>query len=279
MALTERDKKILLEIHEWEEKLYQHEANDFQLVYDKSVEQTFQLLPKQVREQVLSSLDNWLFHLHAFIQGSELQMDAKNRILANGRLFEPSIQSIEDMKILTIDQLKYIAEQHIARHRLYSFAQGGLSGTGETLFLGADIPGIAVINLRVVQLIANVYGTEVNTPFEMMTALKVFNTAILPKRLQSYGWQELMEEIPQAEDLYFYEGNESLANIVWIEQLLNHLLKGIVIVLFRKKLIQRIPFISMAIGAGVNYQLTKKVTDFAHKYYQMRYLTQKGVLK
>ena len=43
------------------------------------------------------------------------------------------------------------------------------------------------------------------------------------------------------------------------------------IVLFKKKLIQGIPFISMAIGAGANYQLTRKVTDFAHKYYQMRY--------
>ena len=65
----------------------------------------------------------------------------------------------------------------------------------ELLFLGADIPGMAVINLRVVQLIAMTYGIEVNTPYEMMTALKVFNTSILPKRLQSEGWEELMNDI------------------------------------------------------------------------------------
>ena len=31
------------------------------------------------------------------------------------------------------------------------------------------------------------YGVEVNTPYEMMTALKVFNASIHPKRLQSAG--------------------------------------------------------------------------------------------
>lgn len=275
MALTDREKSILQDIYHWENQLYQHEANDFQLVYDKYIERSFQLLPEKAKDQILTSLDNWLFHLHAFIQGSDLQMDAKERILANGRVFEHSIQTLEDMKSLNIDQLQYIAEQHIARHRLYSFAQGGLSGTGGTILLGADIPGMAVINLRAVQLIAMTYGNEVNTPYEMMTALKVFTISILPKRLQDQGWQELKEELTHADDPYFYEGNENLASVVWMEQLLNHVLKGLTIALFRKKRIQGIPFISMAIGAGANYQLTKKVTDFANKYYQLKYLIQK----
>ncbi len=53
-----------------------------------------------------------------------------------------------------------------------------------------------------------------------------------------------------------------------------------VILLFRRKVIQGIPLISMAIGAGANYQLTRKVTDLAHKYYQYRYLKEKeGILE
>ena len=84
--------------------------------------------------------------------------------------------------------------QQIARHRLYSFAQGGLAGTGGTLLLGTDIPAMAVINLRVVQLIAMTYGFEVNTPYEMMSSLRVFHTATLPARLQKEGWSILMNE-------------------------------------------------------------------------------------
>ena len=184
-------------------------------------------------------------------------------------------RSIEDMQQLTIDQLQYIASQQISRHRLYSFAQGGISGTGGTLLLGADIPGMAVINLRAVQLIAMTYGVEVNTPFEMMTALKVFNASIYPHHLQSAGWEDLMSEIGQEDNRYFYEGKEELANITWLDQLLKQFLKGIAIVLFRKKMIQGIPVVSMAIGAGVNYQFTRKITEFSHKYYQARYLIEK----
>ena len=97
------------------------------------------------------------------------------------------LEKIEDLKKLDIDQLQYIAEQQIARHRLYSFAQGGLAGTGGTLLLGTDIPAMAVINLRVVQLIAMTYGFEVNTPYEMMSSLKVFHTATLPPAFTKRG--------------------------------------------------------------------------------------------
>src|SRR4051794_22057452 len=280
MTLTDREKQVFHEISEWENRIYAYEPNDFQLVYDKYIERSFQFLPLKTREQFLSSLDNWLFHLHALIQGSELQMDAKERILVSGRIFQGDIQTIEEMQSLTIDQLQYIAGQQIARHRLYSFAQGGISGTGGTILLGSDIPGMVVINLRVVQLIAMTYGIEVHTPYEMMTALKVFNASTLPLRLQSQGWEELMNDLQHTSERYFYEGTEDLANIAWIEQLLKQGLKGLAIIMFRKKLIQGIPFISMAIGAGTNYQLTRKVTDFAHKYYQMRFLLQKkGELK
>jgi len=48
-----------------------------------------------------------------------------------------------------------------------------------------------------------------------------------------------------------------------------------VIALFRRKMIQGMPLVSIAIGAGANYQLTRKVTELAHKYYQYRYLKEK----
>ncbi len=84
-----------------------------------------------------------------------------------------------------------------------------------------------------------------------------------------------MNDFGGEDPCYFYEGNEELANITWLDQLFKQLLKGMAIVLFRKKMIQGIPFVSMALGAGANYQFTKKVTEFAHKYYQARYLIEK----
>lgn len=275
MALSERDKRVLFEIQEWEMKLYSYEPNDFEWTYEKYLEKSFSLLPENIQEQFFSTLDNWLFHLHALIQESNMQQDAKERILTAGRVFNPELISIEDLNHLRIDQLQYIADQQIARHRLYSFAQGGIAGTGSSLMLGADIPAIAVINLRVVQLIAMTYGIEVNTPYEMMTSLKVFHASTLPARMQGKAWEELMRELQNQEEYYFYEGKEELADVTWIEQPAKQLLKGLAIFIFRKKTIQGIPFISMAIGASANYQLTRRVSEFAHKYYQYRYLHKK----
>lgn len=275
MSLTDREQMVWSEIQEWESKLYSYEPNDLELTYEKYLDKSFSLLPEQVQQQFFSFLDNWLFHLHALIQGSQLQLDAKERILMAGRVFNQKIETLEDLQLLSIDQLQYIAEQQIARHRLYSFAQGGMSGTGSSLMLGTDIPAMAVINLRVVQLIAMTYGIEVNTPYEMMSSLKVFHAATLPLRLQSTAWEELISDLHN-ENEYFYEGKEEITDITWIDKPMMQVFKGMAIFMFRRKLIKGIPFISMAIGATTNYQLTRKVTEFANKYYQYRFLQKRG---
>ncbi|MDP9739730.1 UNVERIFIED_ORG: hypothetical protein QFZ59_001560 [Bacillus sp. B2I3] len=275
MEFTNREMKVWNEISEWQEKLYQYEPTDLAALYDKWLEQGFALLPENVQQQFFEKLDTWLFHLHAMVQSSQVQIDARERILASARVFNEEIETLSDLNHLSIDQLNYIANQHIAKHRLYSFAQGGMSGSGGLLLLGSDIPAMTVINVRIVQLIAMSYGVEVNTPFEMMLALKVFNAGAMPKRLQGIAWEDLIREVQTAEDDYFYLGIEELTNPTWMEQPLKQLLKALSIAVFRKKLVRGIPFISMAIGAGSNYQMTRNVSEFAQKFYQYRYLLEK----
>ncbi|MGE7765150.1 EcsC family protein [Peribacillus sp. NPDC096540] len=275
MEFTNREITIWNEISEWQENLYQYEPTDLAALYDKWLEQGFSLLPENVQQQFFEKLDTWLFHLHAMVQSSQVQIDAREQILASARMFNEEIETLSDLNLLTIDQLNYIANQLIAKHRLYSFAQGGISGSGGLLLLGSDIPAMTVINVRTVQLIAMSYGFEVNTPFEMMLALKVFNAGAMPKRLQGTAWEELVREVQTAEDDYFYLGIEELTNPTWMEQPLKQLLKAVSITIFRKKLVRGIPIISMAIGAGSNYQMTRNVSEFAQKFYQYRYLQEK----
>jgi hypothetical protein len=275
MELTERDKQVLSEISEWEQKLYRCQGNDLQLTYDKYLEQAFSLLPEQVQEEFFSKIDTWMFHLHSMIQGSQMQQEAQERILSAGRIFDERIAEISDMKRLKIDQLQYIAKRQIALHRLYSFTQGGLAGTGNALFLGTDFLVAAIINLKAVQMIAMTYGNEVQKPFEMMTALKVFYSASLPVRLQGKSWEELFNEWKTAEKQYFFNGSEEVVDHAWFDQPIKQLLKSLAILSFRRKKLQGIPLISIGIGAGLNYRLTKRITDFTHNYYTLRYLLEK----
>ena len=275
MPLTEKETKIYQEILEWQNRLDQYEYNEMELTIDKYLDQTFSMLPDHFQQQFYTSLDSWLFHLHALVQGSQWQFDAKERILSAGRVFRTDIITVPQLQSLSIDQLQFIANQQISRHRVYSLVQGGLSGTGKPMLLLGDLPAITIINLRVVQLIAMTYGFEVSSPFEMMTSLKVFHGATLPARIQKQAWEELWIDLEQANGNYFYEGKEEITDSAWMEQPIKQVIKAIGILLLKRKTIGTIPLISMAIGAGTNYQLTKKVTDFAHKYYQMRYLLMK----
>lgn len=274
LVLTAREEAVLDEILTWEERLHQYETTDLAVLYDKWIESAFSLLPEQTREQFFSKLDTWLFHLHAIVQNSEIQMNAKQRILTSARVFNEDISEVQQLKGLTIDQLNYIANQQISKHRIYSFAQGGLTGSGGVLLFG-DLPAMTIINVRVVQLIATTYGYDGNTPLETMLALKVFHAGMLPKRMQSLAWANLLEEIKTKEDDYFYLGDEELTDLTWMEQPLKQILKLMAISIFNKKQIQGIPFISMAIGAGTNYQMTRRVSEFAQKFYQYRYLYEK----
>lgn len=275
MALSELERKVLDEIKDWEEQLLNYEPNDFQMAFERYLDRSFSLLPKSLQNQFFSAVDTWLFHLNGMIQGSDLQMQAKERILTTAKVFQNDIRTISDLKNLDFGQLQYIADQQIARHRLYSLAQGMLAGTGGPLLLGMDIPAIIVINLRVIQLTAFAYGVELNTPIEIMTLLKIFYTATLPAHLQKQGWHALMEEMNVHQTAFFYEGKDEIVDIKWIQQPLLQLLKATVIAVFRKRVIQGIPLVSMAIGAGANYQLTKKVTSFAQNYYRLRYFKEK----
>ncbi|WML45657.1 EcsC family protein [Neobacillus sp. PS3-40] len=276
MPLTDWERKVLKRIRDWENKLLDYEPNDFRLTYEKFLEQSFGMLPEKIQKKFFSVVDSWLFHFHSIIQGSQMQLEARERILSAGRIFNNNVEKIADLKTLKLDQLQYIAEQQMARHRFYSFVQGGLTGTGSTIFVGTDIPTMAIINLRVVQLIAMTYGFEINTPYEMMTSLKVFHTATLPPRFQKEGWNTLMDEL-EGYDRYFYNGEEDITDFAWVEPLVQQLVKAMVIIMFRKRIIQGIPFVSVAIGAGANVRFTKNVTEFAHKYYQLRFLKNKEV--
>ena len=50
-----------------------------------------------------------------------------------------------------------------------------------------------------------------------------------------------MNDLESSNDRYFYEGNEEITDITWLEQPIQQLFKAMVIMLFRKRIIQGIP--------------------------------------
>jgi hypothetical protein len=267
---------MLQEIREWREELRAYTPHDLQLTYAQWLEQTVSIVPQEIRLTYMNKLDEWLFHVSAWLQDSSVQKKAKKQILTSARALYGDIEQVEGLKQLTIDQLTYLAEQQLAKQRLYSFMQGALSGTGSSFFLSLDMPVLVLLNLRAVQLTAMSYGYEIKSPFELMLSLKVFHAASLPKKWQNEGWDYLMHELETHEHSFFYEGNEKVLDETWFEKNVNQLLKTILLVLMKKSVAKRNPILSMLVAGVMNYQFTRQVTEYAKRFYQYRYLREKG---
>ncbi|MGM9986130.1 MAG: EcsC family protein [Bacillaceae bacterium] len=273
--LTSREQRILDELVQHRNELESIQLSDFQHIYDQWVEKVIKKMPTNKRITFFQGLDKGLFHLHSYIQGASFQNEARDRIINRAKAFYEEVERLEDLKKLGIDQLIYLANNEIAKHRVYSFAQGGVTGLGGFVLSMSDLPMMAAINLRITQLIGMCYGYDQRIPYEMMISLKVFHGGTLPIRLQHRAWNDVLTEVMEREDDYFYVGEEQLTDYTWLEQPMRQVMKIMCISQFKKKVIQGIPIIGVGIGSITNYQLTKQVTTFANRFYQYRFLQEK----
>lgn len=276
MAWTKREETIWEDLQDWRQSLFEYDTTDLENTYDQWMNRAFSLLPEQIQIQFVEKVDGWLFHLNSLLRGTSLQTDASERILHMARAMNDQIHSLSDMKKMPVDQLTFLAEQHATRHRLYSFVQGGMTGAGKAIWIGSDFLATLVINLRAVQLTAMSFGDDVQSPASLFETLKIFHTAILPDRIKMFGWEELVDDLQKGDKQFYYHEHGHIIDQSWVDELLKHLLKIWLIVTFSKRKVFDLPIVSMAIGAGANYKLTRKVTDFSLRYYQYKHLLLKS---
>lgn len=272
----DRHYELLAKIEKWENDYFAVEATDFDQAYQKWLQKAFIQLGEENQEKILSTIDQFLFHFNAIIQNSRFLEDERDRLLNHAKVYNDQVETVEDVKLLSIDECRFISQQQIAKQRLLSLGQGGMAGMGGVVLLGTDLIAMLLINLRAIQLIALSYGFEVKRPLEMMITLKLFHVASLPKHLQRNAWDELWEEIvSHHQDELFYNGKEEITDVTWLTEPIRQLFKAIIIMMLRKKLVQGIPLVGMVFGATVNYQFTRKITEVAMNFYEKRALLEK----
>ncbi|TYR82156.1 EcsC family protein [Priestia megaterium] len=275
MTFTNREEQLKQEIEAWENRLDQLAPTSIESTYEEWVNKAISLIPPHVLERYLEKINESMFYLTALVQGTEMQMQAAKRIIETARVFDENISEISQLKQLQVSQLSYICEHQLAKQRLYSLSQGALSGTGQPLLLGVDLPALLFINLQAIQQAAMSYGYDVHAPSELMLTLKVFHGAILPKHLQRAGWEQMKQELNQSFDPYFYEGPEHIIDETCIHKMLVEIAKAILILITKRRLYNHLPLVSMVVGSGMNYRFTRQVTEYAKRFYQYRYLSEK----
>ena len=275
MELSSYEQKAAEQIQKWKESRFNADTNDLIHIYDRWLEESMALLPDDIKEKFFNQLDQWLFYIYSAVQKSQLQTERIENILSEAKTINSEIEYVEDLKKIPLEYLDFLANKQITNHELLSAVQGGISASGNSLLLGADLPLIAMINLPTVQRIGAAYGFDPSKPAEMMVALKVFYSATLPKRFQQAAWEGLMDEVKDISHPYLYEGDERIIDQAWMTRILSQILKGLLILLFNKRKDKGFSLISILLGAGVNYSITRRVAAFAKHFYQARLLEEK----
>lgn len=261
MNLIEREREIYEEILRWEKRFFKvvKETNDYE-----NQKRTFQ------------SMDRILFFIQAFAQSPTWQREAMEKVLNEARVFDDSIESLDDFSRLPIHQVIHLAEQQAKKQSYRSLLHGSLTGTGGLLLLSLDIPLIIAQQMRTVQLIALAHGYTISNPTEMLISLKVLHTTSVPKIHQYQAWKATEQEVKKLTHPYFYEADDSIVDQDWLENQFKQVLKAITIRMLRRKTVSGIPIISIAIGAGINYVSLRNVATIAQKFYTKRLLHERN---
>ncbi|MCM3759648.1 EcsC family protein [Alkalihalobacillus oceani] len=262
------------EIKDWEETYFSAESSDFAKSYHKWTELLINQLGEKRKQKWLTKVDDCLFHLQAWSQHSRSHEENRRRIIQYARIFDATVSSIADLQQLSLEQLDYLAEQLMAKQRLLALGQGGLTGMGGIFLLSVDLPAMALIQLRSLQQLAEVYGFDSRKPVEMVYLLKLLYVATLPKSYQKAEWDKLLTEVGEQADDVFYQGDDSIFQKKWLDQLLAQVAKSFMIAMLRKKTVQGVPLVGMAVGAGLNYRFTQQVIEVGQRFYQIRRLLQ-----
>ncbi|MFC0473253.1 EcsC family protein [Halalkalibacter kiskunsagensis] len=259
------------EIKQWEESFFISDSTDIMSTYSRFSERAFDQLGQKRKQKWLAIMDACLLHLQGWLQHTRSYEETKRRVIAHARMFDPNITTIDDLQSLPLEQLDYLAEQLMAKQRLLALGQGGLTGMGGAFLLLSDLPALAVIQLRSLQHLALVYGYDVRRPVELMNMLKLFHVATIPKSYQAQEWDKLIREVEEQDrEHVFYQGDDSIITDSIFEQLTKQLVKSFVLTMLRKKVIQGIPLIGMAVGAGMNYRFSQSVIEVGQHFYQKR---------
>lgn len=277
MSLTPHEQNILNSILEWEKQMFKEERSMVTSSFSGNwSKKGFKKINPSIKDKVTQSIDQAIFQLNALLHSVKWQKETQERLIQEAQIFSSDVIQLEDMKHLSLKQLSYMVEKEVSKQRWRGLIQGGVTGSGGFLMLGIDLPLLLAINMRAIQTIAMTYGYNTLMPVEMLTSLKVLQMGILPKTQRGPAWEELGEQVLHRDhDPYFYNGPDSLESEAWFDQLIRQIGKTFLIVQLRKKAVNNIPLLGMALGAGLNYRFTKSITDIAHKFYQKRFILEK----
>lgn len=228
------------------------------------------LVPDAVLEVAGNGVEAALKGIHA-VSDRTLDVDA---VLREARKHVEVVDSLADLRRQDLRVCDKVAEEVASRHGLVAALEGAGCGAGGLALLAADIPLLFGVAMRVVRQLGAAYGVDPFAPGEGVIALKVFELACGGTRdryAELLQLDALKDELDGLEPQKRAEKAAVLATMIVSREFV----KRVVSMLVSRKLLQTVPIVGAAVGAGFNYLFVSDVAETARQVHRRRHLTDK----
>ncbi|MCA8921225.1 MAG: EcsC family protein [Planctomycetes bacterium] len=196
--------------------------------------------------------------------GSLLRRD---RILAELARRDPALRSLDRLREAKLELLDEVAWAITRENRIAAALEGFGCGLGGPTLLLVDLPVLILVNLNAIAAVATAYGFDPEGPEERDLALAILSGGA--EALAQLATLE-HERDPDALEAMLRKhltGNTALALHAGAARAALRLL--------RQKLLQVIPILGGAVGAGLNFHYTATTTRTAVMAYRLRWLVRR----
>jgi uncharacterized protein (DUF697 family) len=189
----------------------------------------------------------------------------RDRVLSELTKRDPALRSIDRIRNADLQLLDEVAWSITVENRVAAALEGLGCGLGGLTLVLVDVPMLVLVNLNAVAAIATVYGFDVEeeSERELLTQIVAQGPSVLRRVLALHGSEEeagILSEVGRQEPT----SHAAMA--------LHSAASGIATRLARQKLLQVVPILGGAVGAGMNFHFTYSTTRTAVMAYRLRWL-------
>ncbi|MDM8144242.1 EcsC family protein [Megamonas hypermegale] len=244
--------KQIYEIDKWEKQEPSVLEKGLSIVLSPLGNITSKIIPEPVIEQAI---------YHACSLGKTLAN--KNDILEDGK-----VDSVSELRHKNLQLSDKLADNIGTWAIGIAGVEGAATGAGGAVTMVADIGAVIVLAFRTIHKIALCYGYEVDDDKErefVLNILSVSGANSLREKKEALIALKINEEV-----------QAKMVEAILMSNLVKKVSKQLGINLSKRKAMQFIPGIGMAIGAAVNISYIKDIAEAAKRTYQKRWLTDNG---
>lgn len=276
--LNQSEQKILEEINAWKA-----ESPSFLSKISSTLAKPItwagnQLIPNDVQNRLAEIVQNIIDKL----QTASNWTVSEKLIIEDIQKYAPHIQSIKDVKTVSIQDLDSVCEEYLKSNKLTGAMQG--LGTGLMGWVGliADLPAFFVISMRLIHQVSLCYGYSKegdNHDFETNYMLHVFKVGAASSTTEK---QKALSALKDLETNFYQEQEPSDDPLVKhithkiAVGLSSKLVQEIVLQILQRKAIAMLPGVGALLNSGFNYLYIQDIGKTSYMLYRERFLRDKS---